>query len=168
MCIERNIVIFVAVLLVVIFGFMTYNKRAENFEGEVKLSPIFVPEEGPKVIVKPETSTIISGAGSESGEVDGVDQSIVSKIPSNYFFLDDGADGKYTITSNLFSKSCCSAQYPVPFHLKDDPYVAENKSNYVGSNYFGSNSFEDSGCLCLNKQQGQFLYNRGGNGREFF
>jgi hypothetical protein len=126
------------------------------------------PMERKDVDINPEMGSIISGPGFEKGEVDGVDQKIFSKIPQDYYFLDDGADGKYSITSNLFSKSCCSAQWPVPFKNAYDPYVCNNKDQYVGSNIMGNNTFQDAGCACLNRNQAQFLYNRGGNGREWF
>jgi hypothetical protein len=158
MCIERNIVIFVAILLVVIFVFMVYNKKTEDF-GNVKGGPT----------VKVEVDTIMDGPGYENNNVDGVDQAVTGKVPADYYFLDDGANGKYSITSNLFSPSCCSdTNWPVPFHLKKDPYICGNKSEYTGSNIFGQTSFSNSGCACLTKDQGKFLYNRGGNGQEFF
>lgn len=178
MCIERNVVIFVAILLVVIFVFMVYNKRTENFDVNVVPKPVMMPvktmaeadgEHMKQPHIGVEVGNIVDGPGFESGEVDGVDQkAILGTIPADYYFLDDGGDGKYSITSNLFSKSCCSAQWPVPFHQKYDPYVCNNKDQYVGSNIMGNNTFQDAGCACLNSDQAKFLYNRGGNGREFF
>lgn len=169
MCIERNIVIFVAILLVVIFVFMVYNKKTENFEVNivpVEMEGVEKRKESPKI--KVEVDTIVDGPGYEEGHVDGVDQSVTGKVPADFFFINDGADGKYSITSNLFSKSCCSTQWPVPFHQKYDPFVCGNKDEYVGSNIFGSNTFQDAGCACLTKDQAKFLYNRGDNGREWF
>ena len=87
-------------------------------------------------------------------------------IPPNYYFIDDGANGEMSIQHNLCSKSCCSEQWPTPFKQKYDPFVCKNKDQFIPSNIFCNNSFQDSGCLCLNKKQAQFLYNRGGNGRE--
>jgi hypothetical protein len=82
--------------------------------------------------------------------------------------LDDGAGGRMSIQHNLYSKSCCSNQWSTPFKQKSDPYVCNNKSDFVPSNYYGNTSFQDSGCLCQTKEQAEFLYNRGGNGREWF
>lgn len=169
MCIERNIVVFVAILLVVIFVFMVYNKRTENFE--VNMIPVEMEGEmkrKERPAIRVEVDTIVDGPGYEEGPVDGVDQSVTGKVPADYYFLQDGNDGKYSITSNLFSKSCCVNQWPVPFHQKYDPFVCGNKDEYVGSNIFGNDAFSDAGCACLTKDQAKFLYNRGGNGREFF
>ncbi|MBA42456.1 MAG: hypothetical protein CMF62_00415 [Magnetococcales bacterium] len=92
----------------------------------------------------------------------------LDKIPENYYFLDDGAGGRMSIQHNLCSKSCCSEQYPTPFKMKHDPYVCNNKDKFVPSNIYCNNSFQDSGCLCLTKDQSEYMYNRGGNGREWF
>jgi len=119
--------------------------------------------------VDPKTGSLIDGPGFERGDVEGVTQESLSTIPSNYYFLDDGANGEMSIQHNLCSKSCCSAQWPTPFKQKYDPYVCGGaKSDYVPSTIFCNNSFQDAGCLCLNKKQATFLYNRGGNGRELF
>lgn len=113
------------------------------------------------------TGTIMDGPGFERGPVEGSAE-VPDQIPSNYYFLDDGAGGEMSIQHNLCSKSCCSAQWPTPFKQKYDPYVCGNKDNFIPSNIMCNNTFNDSGCLCLSKKQGQFLYNRGGNGREWF
>ena len=181
MC-ERDVLIFVGLVVIVIVIYMTYNRSSENFVVHVPVyqepehmtvtSPLGEQRTVPQI--NPEVGSIVdgpgyeTGLGSETGNVDGVDQSMLTKVPSDYYFLDDGSGGKYSITSNLFSKSCCSAQWPLPFAMKYDPYVCNNKSEYVGSNIMGNNTFEDAGCACLTKDQAKFLYNRGGNGREFF
>lgn len=92
----------------------------------------------------------------------------LDKIPENYYFLDDGANGRMSIQHNLCSPSCCSEQYPTPFKMKYDPYVCQNKDKFIPSQIMCNNAFQDSGCLCLTKDQAQFMYNRGGNGREWF
>jgi hypothetical protein len=118
--------------------------------------------------VNPKTGSLIDGPGFEMGEIEGVTQETVSKIPSNYYFLDDGANNEMGIHNNLCSKSCCSAQWPVPFKQKYDPYVCANKDQFVPSNIMCNNTFQDSGCLCLTKKQGMHLATRGGNGLEWF
>ena len=118
--------------------------------------------------VNPQTGTLISGPGFEKGIVDDIYQPANAQVPSNYYFLDDGADGEMSIQHNLCSKSCCSEQWPTPFKQKYDPYVCQNKDQFVGSRIFCNNSFQDSGCLCLSKKQAAHIYNRGGNGREWF
>lgn len=121
-----------------------------------------------KPYVNPQTGSLIDGPGFERGDVEGVTQESMATIPSNYYFLDDGAGGDMSIQHNLCSKSCCSAQWPTPFKQKFDPYVCNNKDQFIPSQIMCSNSFQDAGCLCLSKKQGQFLMNRGGNGREWF
>jgi len=148
---------------------MVYNKRTENFE--VNMIPVEMEgemkrKETPKIRV--EVDSIIDGPGYEEGPVDGVDQTVMGKVPADYYFLQDGNDGKYSITSNLYSPQCCSTQWPVPFHQKEDPFICGNKDEFSGSNYMGNTTFSNSGCACLTKNQAKFLYNRGGNGREFF
>ena len=118
--------------------------------------------------VDPQTGMVIDGPGFEKGDDKDVYTPVPSQIPSNYYFLDDGAQGTLKIENNLCSPSCCSEQWPTPFKQKYDPYVCQNKDKFIPSRIFCNNSFQDSGCLCLTKKQGRHLYNRGGNGREWF
>ena len=133
---------------------------------EEQISKQVVANDAP--FINPQTGSLIDGPGFEKGEVDGVSVDSLASVPSNYYFLDDGAGGEMSIQHNLCSKSCCSEQWPTPFKQKNDPYVCGNKGQFVPSNYFCNNAFQDSGCLCLTKKQSQFLNNRGGNGRELF
>ena len=176
---KRNLIILFILLLLIcaviwIFlpKFFTSN-NSEMFtlqEQETKEGTEPIPEDKNLPYVNPKTGSLIDGPGFErGGDIEGVTQEVMAKIPSNYYFLDDGADGEMSIQHNLCSKSCCSAQWPTPFKQKYDPYVCGNeKSKFSPSNIFCSNSFQDSGCLCLTKKQAQFFYNRGGNGRELF
>lgn len=100
-----------------------------------------------KPFVNPQVGTIMDGPGFEKGDVDGVSQETMSNIPSNYYFLDDGAGGEMEIQHNLCSKSCCSAQWPTPFKQKFDPYVCGSKGDFVPSQIFCNNSFQDSGLI---------------------
>nr|QBK88791.1 MAG: uncharacterized protein LCMiAC01_04730 [Mimivirus LCMiAC01] len=120
----------------------------------------------PKVDAK--VGSLIDGPGYEVGGVASAYQPAYASIPSNYYFLDDGAGGAMSIQHNLCSKSCCSEQWPTPHKMKHDPYVCGNKDKFVGSRIMCNNTFQDSGCLCLTKKQAAFIYNRGGNGREWF
>ena len=61
------------------------------------------------------------------------------------------------------SKSCCSAQYPTPFKLQDDEKMCQNKDKYLASNLMCNNEWQDVGCMCLTKNQSDFLESRGGN-----
>ncbi len=77
--------------------------------------------------------------------------------------LNDGANGNMGMGFNLCSKSCCSAQYPPPFGLPVDPLVCESKQEFVPSTYTCNNGWQDSGCLCMTKEQALFLNTRGNN-----
>jgi len=151
-----------------------FNAEAENeekFQGEKALTVkskngiVNPPYIGPNI------GTIMDGPGYIQPDYwDKAEQGspVGSTIPSNYYFLDDGANGKFSIQHNLCSKSCCSDQWPTPFKQKYDPYVCGNKDKFVSSRIMCNNSAQDSGCLCLSKEQASFIYNRGGNGREWF
>jgi hypothetical protein len=120
--------------------------------------------------VDAKVGVLIDGPGYEQQTDDWTFGEPTVGIPSDYYFLDDGSGGGVSIQHNLCSKSCCAEQWPTPFKMKYDPYVCDlkRKGELVGSNYFCNNTFQDSGCLCLTRAQGQFLYNRGSNGREWF
>ena len=64
---------------------------------------------------------------------------------------------------NLCSKSCCSQQWPVPFSLAPDKLVTESGKEYVPSSYTCNNAWQDTGCLCMEKDQALFLNSRGMN-----
>jgi hypothetical protein len=121
--------------------------------------------------IDPKTGSIMDGPGYESNNGDSMQTGSLDnfrKIPPNYYFLDDGANGELSFQNMMCSKSCCSEQWPTPHKLKHDPYVCGNKDEFVPSKYYCNNTFQDSGCLCLPKKAGRHLYNRGGNGREWF
>lgn len=77
--------------------------------------------------------------------------------------LADGQGGSYTLSNNICSKSCCSNQYSTPFNVPEDSFVCNNKDEYVPNNYVCNNSWQDAGCLCLTKNQYEFINSRGGN-----
>ena len=64
---------------------------------------------------------------------------------------------------SMCSKSCCAPQYPPPFSLPKDDLVLNSGQEFVGTSYACSNTWQDSGCLCMTKEQGQFLDSHGGN-----
>jgi len=171
---NNQMVILIICAIVLIWVFMPYlqqlwngriyNKEMFNHPNEVsgKTTETEVP------FVDPQAGTLISGPGFEKGVSGDVYQPANAKVPSNYYFLDDGADGEMSIQHNLCSRSCCAEQWPTPFKQKYDPYVCGNKDKFVPSRIMCNNSFQDSGCLCLTKKQAKFIYNRGTNGREWF
>ncbi len=80
--------------------------------------------------VNAQTGTLLDGPGFESAAALGTGDANISgteeiptTIPSDYYFLDDGANGEMRIENNLFSPSCCGAQWPTPFKKSYDPYV---------------------------------------------
>ena len=93
------------------------------------------------------------------------------KIPYKYknatygdnYFIDDGADGTFGLTSSLCSKSCCAQQYPLPFDLPDDLLIRNSGVKYVSTNYTCNNGFQDTGCVCMTEEQLNFLSKRGNN-----
>jgi len=142
----------------------------EGFNGEQEMEQIQEQEHKVNMNaphVNAETGTLLDGPGFDTG-VGGSASDVFTSIPSNYYFLDDGANGEMSIVNSLCSPSCCSEQWATPFKQKYDPYVCANKDKFVPSNIMCNNSFQDSGCLCMTKPQQSFLYNRGGNGRELF
>jgi len=118
--------------------------------------------------IDPKTGSIVDGPGFEVGPAPSGSLDNERKIPPNYYFLDDGSNGELMAHNMMCSKSCCSEQWPTPHKLKHDPYVCGNKDEFVPSKIFCNNGFQDSGCLCLPKKAARHIYNRGGNGREWF
>jgi len=95
--------------------------------------------------VDAKTGSLLDGPGYEQGPIDGVSQEVLQNIPSNYYFLDDGAGGEMSVQNNLCSKSCCSEQWPTPFKQRSDPFICANKDKFVSSRMFCNNSFQDAG-----------------------
>lgn len=77
--------------------------------------------------------------------------------------LDDGYNGAMGLNYNMCSKSCCSPQYPPPFNLEDDALVAKMKDKFVPNNYGCNNAWNNSGCVCMTKEQHEYHSSRGGN-----
>lgn len=77
--------------------------------------------------------------------------------------LDDGLEGDAGLLYAPCSTSCCTPQYPPPFKVSDDDNLCMNKDKYVPSSYKCNNAWNNSGCLCMTKQQSNFLSSRGGN-----
>lgn len=81
----------------------------------------------------------------------------------NYYLLDDGESGTAGLHFNQCSKSCCSDQYPLPFKMPAETSVCNNKDAFVPNDYTCNNAWQDSGCVCMTKDQSNFLGSRGGN-----
>jgi hypothetical protein len=67
------------------------------------------------------------------------------------------------LDKNMCSKQCCNhSQWPVPHDAKSGPISKEKLANYIGTN-LTCNFGEGSGCLCVTKDDFNYLANRGGN-----
>lgn len=165
-CVQKGFLVFIG-LLVVVYLFKWMTGRSEQFESgkqvvleskqeEIPIAPPFVDND---------VRTLMSGSGfipqhdvippwgmdvdvNKYGIVDG---------------LDDGAGGSMGLNYNLCSKSCCSEQWPTPFKLPYDKFVCSNKDNLIPNNYMCNNQWQDSGCVCMSKEQGNFISSRGNN-----
>jgi len=90
-----------------------------------------------------------------------------SQLVSNYGRvdrLDDGYNGEMGLNYNMCSKSCCSQQYPPPFALEEDVMVEKMKDKFVPNNYTCNNAWNNTGCVCMTKNQRDYIEGRGGNG----
>lgn len=79
------------------------------------------------------------------------------------FYLEDGLDGNMLLHNNYCSKSCCSEQYPTSFKLQYDKKICNSKDEYVPTNLMCNSGDHGTGCLCMKKEQAEFLASRGGN-----
>lgn len=144
-------------ILLVLYLHLTCDS-AENF------ADVENPKEMRSYYYDPRTGEQVDGVG-HVDDIFGSDaEPVPGSVPPAYYFLDDGAEGRNSIQHNLCSKSCCASQYPAPGELiEEDPFVCQNKDKYVPSRYMCNNVYQDSGCLCLKKDQAKFFQNRGGN-----
>jgi hypothetical protein len=144
----------------------TKPKRVLNVNPYDPVVPTQLVESDRNIVIPPEsynpdTRTIMAGSGF-------IPQADI--IPAwggnNYGLtdgLDDGEGGDMGFHYNLCSPACCSAQYPTPHKLDNDPMVCGSESEFAPTNYFCSNAWQNSGCLCATNKQVDFLTNRGGN-----
>ena len=77
--------------------------------------------------------------------------------------LADNEDDDMSVMFNLCSPSCCNQQYPIPHKLDSDPLIAGKEASFVATPMSCSNSYQGSGCMCVSKNEANFLRNRGGN-----
>jgi hypothetical protein len=70
-------------------------------------------------------------------------------------------DSLTKIDKNICSQQCCKfTQWPVPFNTSD-PNSTVDYSKYIGSNFSCNSSFSGGGCLCIDKNDYNFLGNHG-------
>lgn len=90
----------------------------------------------------------------------------ITQAQSDYYLLDDGANGNLKFDYNRCSKSCCATNvWPVPFYSPDEETISGK--DYIPTNMFCSNSISN-GCLCATPAQITNLRTRGGNSPYFF
>ena len=64
------------------------------------------------------------------------------------------------IDQNLCSKQCCKhTQWPVPFNTNDPDLNPTIFKDYIGSNLSCNNGPSGGGCLCINKNDFEYIGN---------
>ncbi len=175
---ERNVTIFLMMILglVAIMWFMaamkddgTGIKTSEGFYE--KFAAVDDKAQQNKLpVIDVQTGILLDGPGFEKddrkGGLEGVLEGVHGRIPSNFYFLDDGVDGNAGLQNNICSPACCATQWPVPFMTETNAQICENTDNFVKSQYMCQNDSGSgqSGCMCITKDQRNFLMSRGGNG----
>ncbi len=67
------------------------------------------------------------------------------------------------LDKNMCSKQCCKfSQWPVPHDLNEKNIPEDQLKDYIGSN-MSCNFGNGSGCLCVSKNDFNYLANRAGN-----
>jgi hypothetical protein len=67
------------------------------------------------------------------------------------------------IYDNICSRECCKfSQWAPPPELTEKKILNEISDNYIGSN-MSCNGGDKGGCLCISKEDYNYLSNRGGN-----
>ena len=143
---EKNITMFLLVVLglVAVVWFMesvkndkSDKKTSEGFHetfatttipSNVGTEPV---NQLPAVDVK--TGILLDGPGFEKNDKIGVVDGVNGRIPSNFYFLDDGENGNAGLQNNICSPACCTTQWDVPFMTETNAYVCENKDKFVPS-----------------------------------
>jgi hypothetical protein len=70
-------------------------------------------------------------------------------------------DNIVRLDKNICSKQCCKyVQWPVPFNTKNPKISDEILNNFIPSN-FGCNGGESGGCVCLSKNDYNYLSEHG-------
>ena len=155
----------IVIVIIIIIGYTVLHCSCKNSEGFAsnKVLDSTNQQVNPK-LYNPELNASID----ESGIV-GLPTKLVPAWEQNtkqygeVDILDDGMNGNAGLNFNMCSKSCCSKQYPTPFDLPTDPLVCNSEQEFVPSSYTCNNAWQDSGCVCMTKDQSLFLNKRGNN-----
>jgi hypothetical protein len=172
---EENPVLIVVVVLVVLYLLVGRNEGHQNVTAD-KLAKRYQYTLGPKAASCP--SNVYNPRGFQPAIAEQV-------ADDNFIELNKNAEtpwaknvGPYGavqgetdalgpvdlgLNFNMCSKNCCSAQWPTPFAMTPDDFVLRSGKEYVSSSYKCNNGWQDSGCVCLEKDQALFLNRRGNN-----
>lgn len=166
------IIVLIALVIWILYPYFTTNVSPEKFKQDIKMIPNNpMAYQQQDITIQPssydvDTDIIQSGTGfipqknyfTPWGTIiqvkDMVDGSQV---------LSESAVTDYTMNSNQCSIACCSDQWPVPFKMPVDKTLCESNDEFVPTSYFCNNGWQNSGCLCMTKQQSEFLNARGSN-----
>jgi hypothetical protein len=155
---ELNLIIIVGIVLVLAYLFMNRSEGLENVK-QTRGGETYNPRSFQPAIAEQADDERYIPLPTEA-------EYPWSKNTGNYGeadILDDGANGNLSFGYNLFSKACCSSQYPPPHSITPSDYVLISGKEYYPTSYKGSSNWEDSGCMCLDKEQMIHLSTRGGN-----
>ena len=172
----KCVLIIILILLLIWALYPTQNTiKAESFNPDTRTvlnSPKEYQQKDVPLIQPPsydaETYAIQSGTGFipqknyftpwgtmvKSGDIMGADGS----SPVSGSSIDE-----FTMNFNQCSPACCSDQWPVPFKLPTDKTLCNSEDKFVPSSYYCNNGWQNSGCLCMKKDQSDFLQTRGAN-----
>ena len=155
------VVIIIAIIALCLFCF--YYPEINNPENE-KFNPsrnkIVKTNNNNKINQKCYTPEKSYGPSSDNGIAEDMDS-----VPASICLIDNNNKlRELDVSNNMCSVSCCGGtQYPTPFSVDYSPYICDNKDKFVSSNYMCNDKFNNAGCLCLTKEQNNFLRSRGGN-----
>jgi hypothetical protein len=162
----------IALVLIIIIGgwrLLSGRENLVNILSDAGISPSHQMEGKQEDIqIKPtfadsESGTIMSGTDFTPSTLMSPWFQAYTGDMKNHYLLDDGAGGNTGLHFNKCSKSCCGEQYPLPFKMPVDSEVCKSKDEFVPSNYTCNNAWQDTGCVCLTKDQANFIGSRGGN-----
>lgn len=166
----QKMALVVAVILVIVVIYKKYENLDSTITNQPNNKPDATEVKITDPVIYPRVYDRLTGQITDASEFVGLPESIYPAngegIVSNYGSidrLDDGYNGEMGLNYNMCSKSCCSPQYPTPFALEEDVMVDKMKDKFVLNNYGCNNAWNNSGCVCMTKDQHEYLSSRGGN-----
>lgn len=104
---------------------------------------------------------IITQNKKEEFELDNKINDIVKNVST--YYDNSKLDNLPRIDKNICSKQCCKfIQWPVPFNTRNPVISDETLNKYIGSN-LSCNLGEGGGCVCVTKDDYNYLANHGQN-----